>query len=175
MWHDSCICVTWLIRMCDVRAFIWGERLIRMFDSTFSNQLFILCMTLRLRIMTFFSLTRDMTLAYAWHDLFVCVMCLVLYGANDRFVCLTVHLQMGCSSFVWRYVFGLVVNVFGICMFVRVGEYVCVCASQLIRMSCSCHTYELCATLRLHVCYVTHAYVRHNSFIQICDMTHSHV
>jgi len=86
MWHDSCICLTWLIRMCETTdhahdfrvrtsrckvsvihthtplwhdSFICVTRLIHMCDMTHSYE------------WRDFTYKRDMTHSYVWHDSFM--------------------------------------------------------------------------------------------------------
>ena len=79
VWHDSFICVTWLIRMCDMTHSYVGH------DS-------FICVT-------WLMLTRDTTPSNVWYDSFVCVtwpthmcvtwlthMCDMTHGAGDSTV-----------------------------------------------------------------------------------------
>jgi len=52
VWHDSFICVTWLIHMCDMtHSYVWHDSFI--------------CVTWLIHI-------SDMTHPYGWHDSFIC-------------------------------------------------------------------------------------------------------
>jgi len=137
---------------------------------------------------TFFPLRCDMTLAYAWHDLFVCVMCVFLYGVIDWFICVTARFRISSSPYVWRQQFGLAVTVFGKCIWwvsesmcacVRLDSYelvvhvtltnymqhyVFTCVTWLVRM-CAIHHAFKCVTWRSHMCNMTHSPVWHDSFV----------
>ena len=75
VWHDSFICVTWLIHMCDMtHSYVWHDSficvtwLIHMYDMTHSyawRDSFI-CVTWLIQMC-------DMTLSYVWHNSFMCV------------------------------------------------------------------------------------------------------
>jgi len=57
VWHDSCICVTWLMHMCDMtHAYVW-------------------CRTKTRRMLARHGTTNvfHMTHAYVWHDSCICV------------------------------------------------------------------------------------------------------
>jgi hypothetical protein len=74
MWHDSFVCVPWLIRMCDVtHSYVWHDSFV--------------CVTWLIRICA-------MTHSHVWHDSFVCVPWLIRtcamthsYVCHDSFVC----------------------------------------------------------------------------------------
>jgi len=53
VWHDSFICVTWLIPMCDMtHSYVWHDA--------------IICVTWRIHMC-------EMTHSYVWHDSIICV------------------------------------------------------------------------------------------------------
>jgi len=57
VWHDSCICVTWLMHTCDMTdLYVWHDSFI--------------CVTWLMH-------TCDMTHAHVWHDSFICVTWLI--------------------------------------------------------------------------------------------------
>jgi len=115
VWHDTFICVTWLIYMCDMtHSYVWHDSficvtwLVRMCDMTHScvwHDSFI--------CVTWLILTCDMTRSYVWHDSFICVTWLIymchmthLYVWHDSFICVTwliymcdmIHIHM-CDMF----------------------------------------------------------------------------
>jgi len=97
VWHDSFICVTWLIHMthsapCHSHdSFICATWLIHMTHSApcHSYNLFI-CVTWLITMC-------DMTHPYVWHDSFICV-------RHDSFICATwlIHMCDMTHSYVWR-------------------------------------------------------------------------
>ena len=76
MWHDSFICVTWLIHMCDItHSYVWHDSFI--------------CVTWLIHMC-------DITHAYVWHDSFICVTWLIhmcdmthSYVWHDSFLCVS--------------------------------------------------------------------------------------
>jgi len=79
VWHDSFICVTWLMHMCDMtHAYVWHDLfvgiswLMKMRDMTRSYVRYDSFIC-----MTWLIHTRDMTHSQAWHDSFMCVTCLI--------------------------------------------------------------------------------------------------
>jgi len=98
VWHDSCICVTWLIFVCDMtHSYVWHDSfrcvtwLIHMCDITHSyvwHDSFICVATLMH--------TCDITHAYVWHDSCIHVTWLIhtcdmtdSYAWHDAFLCVT--------------------------------------------------------------------------------------
>ena len=85
-WHDSFMCVTWLIHMCDViPSYVWHD-------------LFI-CVTWLIHMC-------DMTHSYVWQDLFTCVKWL-MHVWHDSFISDVTHLYVWhgpftCDICVWR-------------------------------------------------------------------------
>jgi len=87
VWHDSFICVTWLIHMCDMtHSYVWHDSFI--------------CVTWSIHMC-------DMTHSYVWHDPFICVtwsihMCDMThsYVWHGSFICVTVmsHIWTGLYS-----------------------------------------------------------------------------
>ena len=78
-WHDSFICVTWVIHMCDMThshawqvSFMCVTRLMYTCDRKYSHvwRFSFFCVTRRILIC-------DMTYAYVWHDSFICVTWLI--------------------------------------------------------------------------------------------------
>ena len=67
VWHDSFICVTWLIHMCDMtHAYVWHDSFI--------------CVAWLIHMC-------DMTHAYVWHDSFICVPWLIQMCAMTHHAC----------------------------------------------------------------------------------------
>ena len=72
--HDSFICVTWLIHMCDItHPYVWHDSFI--------------CVTWLIHM-------RDMTHSYVWHDSFICVTWHILR-------CDMTHLHVRHDSFIY--------------------------------------------------------------------------
>ena len=118
-WHDSCICVTWLIHMCDMThsirvwhnscIFVWYDSFVRV------TWLVIMCDMTHTYVweVWFIRVTNDKTHAYAcdmtysyawhdslisvWHDSFICVTWLM-------HTCVTWHVYMCDTShaYVWH-------------------------------------------------------------------------
>jgi len=99
VWHDSFICVTWLIHMCDMtHSYVWHDSFICVVSLTY------MC---------------DMTHSYVWRDPFICVtwpihMCGIthLYVWHDSFICVT-RLFHRCDmthSYVWHDLFVCVIS-----------------------------------------------------------------
>ena len=86
VWHDSFICVTWLLHACDTtHSYVWHGSFI--------------CVTWRIDIcVTWLIHLCDMTHSYVWHDSFICVTWL-------RHACDMTHLYVYHYSFMyaaWR-------------------------------------------------------------------------
>ena len=91
VWHDTFICVTWLIHMCDMtHSYVWHDTFI--------------CVTWLIHIC-------DMTHSYVWHDSFICVtwhihMCDMThsYVWHDAFICVTwlIHMCGVAHSYAWQ-------------------------------------------------------------------------
>ena len=91
VWHDSFICVTWLIHMCDmIHAHVWHDSFI--------------CVTRLIHMC-------DMTHSYVWHDSLTCViwlihMCDMTHSCvwHDSFICVTrlIHMCDMTHSYVWK-------------------------------------------------------------------------
>jgi len=77
MWHDSFICVTWLIHMCDMtHSYVWHVTHLYMWHDSF------ICVTWLIHMCDMWRIpTCDMTHSYAGHDSFIhmslmtCVSC----------------------------------------------------------------------------------------------------
>ena len=67
LWHDSFICVTWLIHMCDMTpSYVWHDSFICV-DMTHSYERYD-----SIKIVTWLVHMWDMTHAYVRHDAFIC-------------------------------------------------------------------------------------------------------
>jgi len=156
VWHDSFICVTWLIhvwkksllggvwcwsvllsladdcweceRVMHIRV-TWLIRMCAMTHSYVRHDSFV-CVPWRIH-------TCDMTHSYVWHDSFICATWLI-------HMCDMNHSYVFCNSFI--------------------------CVPWLIHM-CSvtrsyvCHDSFVCVTWLIHTCDMTHPYVWHDSFL----------
>ena len=79
VWHDSFICVTWLIHVCDMtHSYVWHDSFI--------------CVTWLIHIC-------DVTHSYAWHDSFTCDMT-HSHVRYDSFICATSLIHVCCDSFI---------------------------------------------------------------------------
>ena len=65
VWHDSFICVTWLIQMCDMtHSYVWRDSLIRVTWLPWYVTWSLICVTCHIP-------TCDMTHWYVWHVSFI--------------------------------------------------------------------------------------------------------
>jgi len=97
VWHDSYICVTWLIPMCDMtHTYVWHDSyicvtwLIHMCDMTHTY-------------VWHDSYMCDMTHTYVWHDSYMCDMTHT-YVWHDSYICVTwlIHMCAMTHSYVWH-------------------------------------------------------------------------
>jgi len=159
VWHDWCVCVTWLIHTFDMThsnvwrdSFICVTRLIHVCDMTHSyvwHDSFI-CLTWLIHMC-------DMPHSYMWHDSFIYVtwlnhMCDMthLYVRHDSFICVTwlIHMCDITQSYMWHDSF--------------------ICVTWLIHMcdmthSCVWRNWFICATWLIHTCDMTHSYTWHTT------------
>jgi len=117
---DSFICVTWLIRMCDMtHSYVWHDSftcvtwLIHMCDMTHSyvRHDTLICVTWHTHMC-------DMTHSYVWHDSFICVTWLICVTCDVAFV---MHLTKPCMHCIY-------------------GVISHICLSHVTRLFESCHT-----------------------------------
>jgi len=137
VWHDSFICVTWLIHMCDMtHSYVWHDAFI--------------CVTWLIHM-------RGMTHSYVWHDSFICVTWLIhmcgmthSYVWHDSFICVTwlIHMCDMTHSYVWH------------------DSFICVpnasCQKYIAHVW---HAWFVCVSRLIHMCDMTHSYAWHDSFI----------
>ena len=97
VWHDSFMCVTWFIHMCDItHSYMWYD------SSKVPNRLEvpdlgpIVVIIVSLICVTWLIFMCDMTHSYVWHNSFICVTWLILmcdmthsYVWHDSFLCVT--------------------------------------------------------------------------------------
>jgi len=188
VWHDSFICVTWLIHTCDMtRSYVWHDSfiyvtwLIHMCDMTHSyvwHDSFI-CVTWLIHMC-------NMTHSYVLHDSFICVPRLIyacdmthLYVWHDSFICVTwlIHIRHSSYSSV-TYKGGsstskrvLPCSTPSICCSSTLSPSLALSAKQACANSCVFVTFLIRATTHSHVtpltcmCDCTHLW--HDSFA--CD------
>jgi len=80
VWHDTFICVTWLVHMCDMtHSFVWRDVFIRV--------LYLIHM-------------RDVAHSEVWYDAFICVIWCVVdsWMSHDTYKCVMSHLLSWMSQ-----------------------------------------------------------------------------
>ena len=189
MWHDSLICVIWLICMCDTTYwYAWGR--VHMCDMTYSQVLLDsfyvwheLQVILRKRATNYRALLQKMTYnskasyrssppsmcemnhSYVWNDSFICMTWLIhVWDVTHSHVCYCSFICVTWpESFIWHDSFIRVT--WPIYMRDMTHSHVWhdwfICVTVLIVM------YEesfICVTWFIHMCDMTHSYVRHDSF-----------
>jgi len=166
LWHDSFICVTWRIHMCDMtHSYVWHDAFI--------------CVTWRIH-------TCDMTHSYVWHDAFICVtwrihMCDMTHSCvwwknvqGDILVCDMTY------SYVWHDSFICVTWLIHMCDMThshRNNLIGLLCASRFIgnsenSMDCWSRTEFLCVTWLIRMCDMAHWCVWHGSFVCVIWLIH---
>ena len=152
VWHNSFICVTWLIHMWDTTR-MWMARPIDMCScGYFSHQAEPLS---HMRV-TWLACTRGRTHSYVWYDSFICVTWLI-HTCHMAHICVTANGWQQCTYVTWLI-------------------YMCDTTHSYVW-----HDSFIRVTWLIHTCDMTHSYVWHDSFIRVtwlihtCDMTHSYV
>ena len=144
VWHDSFICVTWLIRMCDVTEFICG---------TWLNRMCVGVEKQRLRRAN-----------HPWHDSFVCAVKLIrMRDLTHLYVCRprTAVVSKRRSPVTWLHSYVCHVS------FVRVTWLICMCVGFEMQRFRHIH-YPCHDSIRIHD--VNHSYVALRR-IRICEVT----
>jgi len=140
VWHDSSICVTWLIHMFDMT---------HSYDSS-------ICVTWLIHMF-------DMTHSYVWHDSFICVtwrihMCDMIqsYVWLDSFICVPwlFHTWDKAYTYVWRD------------SFICVMWLIYMCDDSSIRVIWLIRTHDMLSRVLkrgggAHVTVMTHAWMSH--------------
>jgi len=94
VWHDSFICVTWLIHMCDMtHSYVWHDSSYVWHDS-------FICVTWLIHMcdMTHSYMWHDSS--YVWHDSFTCVPGLMQFATWLIHICDMTHLYVWHGSFI---------------------------------------------------------------------------
>jgi len=179
VWHDSFICVTWLIHM--------SHSICHWYDAfNVSHIALAMC---------------DMTHSYVWHDSFICVpwlihMCATIhaYVWHDWFMCVTwlntnrylecpTPRARECVTHWCRSLCVYVTWLIHLCdTLMLLTVYVCDMTYSLvwhadaahcvgvshdpsICVTCWCHSLCVCATWLIHLCDMTYSYVWHDSCV----------
>jgi len=159
VWHDSFICVTWLIHLCDMTpSSVWHDSFI--------------CVTWLLHLC-------DMTHSSVWHDSFICVtwllhLCDMTPSSvwHDSFICMTflVHLCDMTRSSVWNDSFICVTFLVHLCDMTHSSTSRLIHVWLILWMSHVAHIHESFMSrtriVMLRVCYV-------NELIDVCDMSYN--
>jgi len=156
--HDSLICVTWLIDMCDVtRWYVWRDSLIYVTWLVHILEEEGAIPKTTIHCIPWLMTMCDMFDSYVWHDSFICVSWLVHLCDMTRLY------SVGGGNH-------------------QETTNIACCAFHVTHMNESFHTNE--SVLRLiHWSHIrmTHLYVWHDSctcvtwLMHMCDMTHSYV
>ena len=148
-WHDSFICATWIIQMCDMTHSLFVPSVCAAATRFHNSFVFVTCLIHAYHIC-------DLTHAYVRHDSFICATWLTRYsfeGAGAAAICFT-------DSFVY----------------VTWLTYICDVTHWYLR-----HDLGIRGTRLIYTCDMTHLHVWHDSSIRvtwpvhICDMTYSFV
>jgi len=114
VWHESFICVTWSIHMCDMDyPYVWHDwsicvpGLIYMWRDLFICEIVypdvgLCCDALPVVVAVYVTWrihTCDISHSYVWHDSFICVTWLI-HMWHDSFICVTWLFHMWHDSFI---------------------------------------------------------------------------
>ena len=146
VWHDTFLCVTWLIHMCAMTcAYVWHDACI--------------CLTWHIY-------TCGVTSWYVWHA--VCYIlpynCITLHHAATATHVYMLHITdrwdvcRMTRSYVWHDSFICVTWLMHMCNS-------SICVTWLIHMCDMTHAY----VRLIHMCDMTHVYVWHDAFIRVAD------
>ena len=179
-----CVCVTWLICMCDVtHLHVWRVlfTLLYMCDvapwhnSSIGWRRPIGCLKLqvifRKRAINYRALLQEMT----YKDK-------ASYGSSPLCICITwlIHMCNMTHSHVRHDAFTCPTRLFNMCDMTWLN-HVCDMTHWHVWHDSSIPTLCMCMPWLIHICAMTHSHVRHDSFtcvtrfFNICDMTHTHV
>ena len=191
MWYDSFLCVTWLIRMCDMtNSYVW-----HMCDMTYScvfslrsarplrRNLWLtwhdsfMCVTWLMHCVTQLLLMRDKTHSCAWHDSFLNVTWMILTCSSWG-----QHALSGATCDPWDMTPSCVWHDIHTCD--TTHSYVWRDSFSHFKSEADTPSQVRLVTRKtwlIRMCDMTHSYVWHDSFIcvtwliHLCDMTHSYV
>jgi len=112
VWHDSFICVTWLIHTCDLTHSIYVTWHIHTYEWVGTDK-FVVSHTCGTLCRPYVNIQRcDMTHSYVWHDSFICMIWLIhmcdtthSYAWHDSFICVTwpIHTCEMTQSYIWNF------------------------------------------------------------------------
>jgi len=190
VWHDSFICVTWLIHLFERDSFECSQHPVHLHVWLDAFMLVIWIWLFHM---------YDMTHPYAWHDVFICETLLIRYLRPDSFIrVIWTHLYVWRDSFIhakWRFSLDLfkyviwLIHVYDLThSYVRHDLLTHRCVNCLLTwllhvydltyhvqmcqrpsghdLTCRTwliHTYDLtCGTWLIYTCDLTHAYVWHD-------------
>jgi len=173
VWHDSFICVTWLIHACDMThsyvchdssyVFVWhAGGMSHINDYTY---VYIKKKCIYVYIYIYIYIHTNMTREWVHTYEFICVtwliqMCDMTHSCvwRDAFVCVSWLIH------VW------LCDMQGVC-------HALVSHTKLLPYSHVCHDSFICVPWLIHICDMTHSYVWHDSFMCVpwlirnkCDM-----
>jgi len=125
VWHDSYICITWLIHLCGMtHSYVWHNSFI--------------CVTWLIHLcdVAWLIHTCDITHSYVWHDSFICVTWLIhicdmthSYVWHAKFICVTWLIHMCDMTHLYTY------HDSSICMTWFVGTFIHSCTTWILRLN----------------------------------------